>query len=567
MAMHQQQSGTLQFDQRLTLTPSMRLALEILQMPYLDLQQFIQQQMEENPMLELEDQNAEQTDIEAPANADDDGDDSSLSEADENLLEALDSEESPQAADVPENDRTGRLIETQPARSASLYDTLTLQLGCLKLDKTIRQLAERLLQQLNEHGYLDTTLDQLAGEWQVPMPMIEEALRAVQSLDPPGIGARNLQDCLLIQLCQLRQADSLAATIVREHFPLFLQHQVKRLASRCDRTLEEIDAACQTIRHLNPRPYRNPDTELSRPWVPELAIRKVDGQFEVELRDDDLPHVMISPSYRQMLRNAQTPGDVKRFLKDRLRQAVWLVRAVEQRHATLLAIARCLIGMQRDFLQHGLPALKPLTQAQVAQAVGRHPSTVGRAIAGKAMETPFGIIALERFFARRVPQEEAREGLSDEKIQSEIRAVIAAEASNRPLSDEAIAQALKSREIAVARRTVAKYRSLLKILPAHLRRRAAAMSSIGRCAEPAAATNGVARAANGHRQPVTPETVEPEPIDAAAGEMKSIERALTNGGMVMTGETPSERALAGADSPAPDLQDPTDFEALPHAHA
>ena len=205
--------------------------------------------------------------------------------------------------------------------------------------------------------------------------------------------------------------------------------------------------------------------------VPDLIILKREDHYDVELNDQELPHVTMNRTYARMMRDPRTPADAKEFLEGKFRQASWLVKAIEERHATLLSIGRCLMSLQRDFLEHGPSALKPLTQSQVASLIGRHASTVSRAIAGKSLDTPYGVFRLEQLFASGVSQGAESNHISDATIKSEIQRLVSEEDAVHPLSDEVLAQQLAQRNITVARRTIAKYRTSLKILPAHLRKR------------------------------------------------------------------------------------------------
>ncbi|MBI4355967.1 MAG: RNA polymerase factor sigma-54 [Candidatus Omnitrophica bacterium] len=465
--------------QRLTVTPSVRLALDVLQLPLLDLKAFLEHQIEENPLLEMEEgasttltsDSVEDPHSDTPAG---DEHEDRFGDLDDNLMEALAANDTPVQRQT-EDPRQGRL-EAQPMPSPSLHELLRLQLGCLPLGEAERQMGELLIEQCNEDGYLSAPLEEIARQAQIPLGEAERLLQILHTLEPSGVGARTIQECLLIQLRHRGLADSLAAAVVREHWTLFLRHDLKHLAARSGRSLEEMEAACHLIRQLNPKPYRATSAPAERPWVPDLAIRQVEDGYEVELYDEELPRLRVSRTYRQMLHDPRAPVDAKLFVKERLRQAIWLLRAIEQRHTTLLAIARCLIEEQRAFLEQGFAALRPLTQAEVAQRVGRHPSTVGRAIAGKLMATPFGILPMERFFASRVPQAEAHASLSDASIKAAIATCLAEEDPRHPYSDEALTTLLRQQGMAVARRTVAKYRTALKMLPAHLRRRAAVWS-------------------------------------------------------------------------------------------
>ena len=466
-------SQTTHLEQRLTLTPTMRLALEVLQKPHMELKAFIEEQLQENPLLEVEDGSDDAHAADLPdTQPEQPSEEEPFKELDDNMVEALLSNE-PERHRQEAND-TEEALDTRAASPPTLHEHLRRQLWRLSLSANEYRFGELLIDQIDEHGYFVGALDEAAQAAACTTVEAERLLGFIQTFDPSGVGARDLRECLLIQLCQQQQAESLAAQIVRDHLPLFLQQNLKRLATICHRPPNDIEAACHIIRQLNPKPNRSFAPEPEQPSPPDLVVRRLDGQYEIELLDDDLPHLSVNRTYRRMLSDPDTTGDVRTFLKDRLRQALWFIRAIEQRNTTLLAIARCIISFQREFLEHGPRALKPLTQAQVAQAVGRHPSTVGRAIAGKAMDTPFGVIPLERFFASRIPQDShGQTSLSDATIKGEIETLIAQEDSRHPLSDEAIATHLRTRNIHVARRTVAKYRGELRLLPTHLRRRTA----------------------------------------------------------------------------------------------
>lgn len=450
--------------QRLLLAPNVTLALEVLRLPLMELHAFLQQQAEENPLLEVtlpEEAPAEANTAEsgvadeAPLNLD-------------NPWERLGSAEH-QTEDPSEEDGT-RVSDPRLVASLSLEESLRMQLGCQTLTPEERRLAEALISRLNEAGYLDAPLETLAAEWQVPLAPLEAVLKILQRCDPPGIAARDLRECLLLQLEQRQATTHLAYLIARDHFLLFTQHRIGPLTAVTGASPAQITEALTELRRLNPKPARTLGGSLPPAIIPDLLVHHREQHYDVELNDQNQPRVTINRTYYRMLRDAKTPADVKEFIQHKFRKATWLIKAIDERNATLLAIARSLISLQRAFLEQGPEAIKPLTQAQVAEVIGRHPSTISRAIAGKTLDTPFGIFRLEQLFASSVPQEGLGGAFSDEKIKAEITRLTQAEDAAHPLSDEAIAQQLAQRHILVARRTVAKYRTALKILPAHLRR-------------------------------------------------------------------------------------------------
>ena len=455
--------------QRQVLTPNIALALEVLRMPVLELQNFLEHQMEENPCLELGD---------APESASQDANGKSEEPTrhlhDEGLspgrrvMEGRDPDEG--------SDDDERSFEQQFTIPPSLHESLIVQLGCQFLSKETRRLGEVIIHHVNENGYLEVSLEELAAEIGASIEQFAEALQMVQHLDPPGIGARDLRECLMIQLEHVenfKECRGLSYRILRDHFPLFVQHRLPVLARAVGASPQQVDEAVKLIKQLNPKPGRAFGGALPPTLRPDLIIHHRERHYDVELNEQEIPRVILSSTYRRMLQSSDTPSDAKEFLAKKFRAASWLIKAIDERNTTLLAVARCLVSLQRDFLEHGPRAFRPLTQAQVASLIGRHPSTVSRAISGKTIDTPYGVFQLERFFASSVPQKEddGASDVSDARIKSELQQLIAAENQQHPLSDAALASALAERQIIVARRTIAKYRTALKILPAHLRRR------------------------------------------------------------------------------------------------
>ena len=437
----------------------MALALEILRLPILELQAFLERQMEDNPCLEVDEQADDSATLAGAAESDPAAPD--LRE--EWLAHWAEAERD----DADERDGwDGDLAATRQ----SLYETLLRQLGCQPMSEEQRRLALLLIDHLDAAGYLEGSLEALAAEASATVEALGLALRMIQRFEPAGVGARNLQECLLLQLDARQAACSLAYRIVRDHFPLFLEGRLPVLANALGVFVEEARAACEQLRRLNPKPGAACSSEVPAAVVPDLVVRHRERHYDVELNDHDLPALRLSRVYARMLKDPHTPPDAREFLSAKSRQAGWVIKAIDERNATLLAIGRCLISLQREFLDQGPGALRPLTQAQVAALIGRHPSTVSRAVASKTIDTPYGVFPLEQLFATTVPQD-AGGSVSDEQIKAEIRELIAQEDSHRALSDSALANRLAQRRITVARRTIAKYRTLLRIPPAHLRRR------------------------------------------------------------------------------------------------
>lgn len=455
--------------QRLVLSPQVTLSLNVLQMTNLELQPFLQQQVESNPLLEIANDTGSDASKSAAPEAASPGADPPIPQ--EEWAQAWQRQAAQESSDE-DPDRTDQAaLQLWVANTGSLHESLKRQLGCQSLTARQRKLGNLLIERLNEHGYLEGSLDDLAAEWSVPQAHLLDALKIVQRLDPPGIGARDLQECLRLQLEASHEQDTLAWRILDRHFSLFVQNRPVALAKAAGAALSAIEQACVRLKRLNPKPGACLSGGPTHTVVPDLVVVCREAHYDVELNDQFIPQMTINRSYYRMLRDPSTPADVRTFLHDKFRQAGWVIRSIDERNATLLAIGRCLISLQREFLEKGSAGLKPLTQAQVGDSIGRHPSTVSRAIAGKTIDTPFGIFRLEQLFATAVAQGRPGATVSDASIKSEIAQLVEKEDPSRPLSDDQIVERLRQRQVSVARRTVAKYRLALKILPARLRRR------------------------------------------------------------------------------------------------
>lgn len=436
-----------------SLAPSLRLALEILQMPLVQLQHYVEEQVEENPLLELVDQSS------TPAT-------STSTPADH---------EGPEEADPdPSNSFQRSSPEAgydSPQRAVSLHEHLLFQLHCLPGDTQPINAAEILVEWLDSDGYLRTPLEDIAQAEGLTAVVLEQGLALIQRLDPSGVGARSLPECLLIQLAHRNQSGSLAARIIRSHFETFTRRRLNELISRLHADPSKVRAACEVIAHLDPKPARNFSADPALPLIPDLIVRKVDGEYEVELNHEVLPRVTLNRRYRTLMRDPAAPADARQFLRERLRQALWLLKALEQRRARLLGIGRCLVELERGYFENGVSHLRALTQDEVARAVGCHPSTISRGIAHKTIQTPYGIVPLERFFGGGLTDgQHPSNRISTHVIRAELKQLIASEDPVHPLSDEVLGETLRTRGYPVARRTVTKYREQLNILPAHLRR-------------------------------------------------------------------------------------------------
>lgn len=451
-----------QLAQTQVLSPQMRQSLEILQATALELQQMVRQELETNPVLEEErpEEEAEKDDAEDP----DAGEEEELGQLEDDW-----SDFSAQGAVDPEAEaRRMRFLEGI-APEETLTGHLENQFGRLALDPVQRRIVALLIGNLDENGYLAATPEEVADEAGVETAEAIEMLHILQTMDPPGVGARDLSECLSLQLDRLGQSQSPAKGIVREHLDLLGRKKFSDIASALGLTQEQVREAGALIAQLNPKPGRAFAGEAAQVLAPDVIIEKVGNEYEVSLVRDSIPHLRISRTYRDLLGESGGAPDVRGYLRDKIRGGKFLIKSIQQRQQTILAIAREIAARQRPFLEEGVAALVPMTMAQVAEAVGVHETTVSRAIAGKTVATPQGVFEMKFFFTTGYVTAGGAE-VSNTSVKDAIAALIRAEDPRKPLSDQQIMDKLKASGLPVARRTVAKYREALGFLPSHLRK-------------------------------------------------------------------------------------------------
>ncbi|MBN2097099.1 MAG: RNA polymerase factor sigma-54 [Candidatus Omnitrophica bacterium] len=449
--------------QRLVLTPNMRQALHILQLPLLELKKYLQEKVVENPLLEEsnEEQEKEQTQTD---------------ELLDNLLQ--NQTEAPEYFDS-DNDNTSYGQEQQKKQaykesllrySPSLQEHLIQQLNLSSgLTPAQYQIGQLIIGNVDENGYLDATLEELRETSLAGKAEIKKVLSLIQTFDPPGVGSSSLKECLLIQLKQQNKEHSLSAKILQRYLTDLEKRKYEHLAQLFKVAPNKIEEAVKEIASLEPKPGR-PFASFPNSYInPDLFIQKQKGQYEIILNDEELPALQISSRYRKLLEDKKVPKNTKHYLKQQLHSAVWLIKAVAQRQATLLNLVQFLIKEQKEFLEKGTRYLKPLTVEKIARAIKRDKSTVSRVIANKYIQTPSGIIALRDFLSQGVKVKPGK-FISSKNIKVQIEELIKNEDIQHPLTDEKIVEILKERQIHLARRTAAKYREQLKILPANLRK-------------------------------------------------------------------------------------------------
>ncbi len=468
---HLRQSLDLRLTQRLALTPSLLQKIELLQLNRLELQEMLNQELLENPILEeaVEIEPPREMGIETQAEGESAGSEAKSSETERDSFDEIDFRYFfEEYLDTGYRNREVEESEDRPSfesflvRPTSLRDHLTWQLGLSYLEPRIAEIAAEIIGNLDEDGYLLLSMEELCSLTGCTEEQGEAALRAVQSLDPVGVATRDLRECLLIQLEAKGMKDSLAWIIVNEHLKLLEGHKFKDLASKTGFTFDEVLRATDVIRHLIPKPGQKYNPEKATYVQPEVTIAKVNGDFVIIQNDEGMPQLRLNAGYRELLKSNGVPVDTKAFLREKFRSAVDLLRSVNQRRQTIYKVCMCIVNRQRDFLEHGPSALRPMLIKDVASELGVHSSTVSRVVTNKYVDTPQGVMELRKFFTMGVESPDGEE-LSIVQVKLKIRKIIEGESRNRPYSDNQIGQLLRRDRVFITRRTVAKYREQMQI--------------------------------------------------------------------------------------------------------
>ena len=350
-----------------------------------------------------------------------------------------------------------------------LSEHLTWQLSVTICTDIVREIAETIIGNLSEDGYLTASLEEIAQNGRYSADDVEEALAVVQEFDPLGVGARDLSECLLTQLRTLDPQNTLAHQIVADHLKQLQSNQLKEIARALNRPVELIKRAVDVIKKLDPRPGLRYNKTEARLVEPDVYFRRVDDDWQVFMNEDDMPQLRLSPVYRRLLARDAADREVRNYVKERFSAAIQLLKNIEQRKHTILRVCQVVIRRQREFLEHGADHLKPMMIKEVAEEVGVHPSTVSRAVASKYAHTPQGVIELRAFFSESVNGPEGG-AMSLQTLKRVVKKMIEEEDSAHPLTDDQIAKRLDEAGIHVTRRTVAKYRGDLRIPSTHQRR-------------------------------------------------------------------------------------------------
>ena len=459
---------TLRQTQKLALTPQMHQSLHILQLPALELRTLISQELELNPMLEEVEvtlQAEEETPVENSREESLPPEVRHLAEEDGEWRAYL---SQPQAAADEEKRTYQESLITKPITP---QEALLQQLKLILQDPKTLEIGEYLLGNLDENGYLETTASETAEACGTSQEAVEAVLQIIRHLEPPGIGARNLRECLLAQLDESGLTDSLAYRIVSENL---LDELGKRHYDEIRKKLkadpQAVEEARETISHLEPHPGRLLANEKPSYVRPDLIVAKRQDRFEVTFTNEGIPSIRINPLYKKLLKEKHDKK-TKEFLQEKFKSAAWLIRALHQRRQTISKVVEVVLEFQKEFLEKGVDGLKPLTMKDVANLLQCHESTVSRAVMNKTVETPHGLFELKAFFGREAKSLDSETHATSQGVKAALSRLVQEENPKDPFSDEELVKRLQSEGFKVARRTIAKYRQELKILPAHLRKR------------------------------------------------------------------------------------------------
>ncbi|MBD3180102.1 MAG: RNA polymerase factor sigma-54 [Candidatus Latescibacteria bacterium] len=450
--------------QRLVMTPRLQQALKLLQMPTLELQQVLKQEILQNPLLEEEEELKEMEEKEKEEENEEE------EEEDTDWEDVFETAFGMGGTGSEEREEKEEMLERVPVARQSFSDHLLSQLRLATDDDFILEVGEYIIGNLDESGYLPLEISDIARTFSAEENRVKEVLDLIQTFDPAGVGARNLQECLLLQLERKEMKDSRAAEILRDYFEEFKQKRYNNISKKMKISLQEVQAQSEIIGRLDPKPGLNVAADNPKYVIPDLIVDRVGDKFVISLNEKNVPRLRISKAYRDELRNNPKISDkTKDFIKDKLKNAKWLIQTIEQRRRTMIKVMNSIVDKQREFFEKGVIALKPLTLQQVASEIDMHESTVSRVTTNKYVQTPRGVYELKFFFSAKLSTKSGAE-VSSRSAKVRIKEIIEKENEKKPLSDQKIANILKDEGLVIARRTVAKYREQLGILPARHRK-------------------------------------------------------------------------------------------------
>jgi RNA polymerase sigma-54 factor len=472
--------------QQLVMTPQLQQAIKLLQLSRVELQEMISKELQENPALEEgateETETGDQPKLELPpVNAE------PITELainrEQSVVDKLVTPDWQEYLDNHFNDMHTSTNESMSddgegppswenslTKKTSLEDHLIWQLRLSKISEREETIGLYIIGNLNEKGYLALSPEELCRATESSSEEVETLLKRIQLFDPVGVAARDLRECLLVQLNSLQLGDSLAARIVSDYLHYLESKRYEKMARELAVTVDEIADAAHVIASLEPKPSRGFEQDEVRTVLPDVFVEKISGEYIIYLNDDGVPRLRISSLYRRMAgQEGAAEEQARQYLQEKVRAATWLIKSIQQRQQTLYRVTQSIFKFQQEFLDHGVSRLRPMVLRDVAEDINMHESTVSRATANKYVHTPQGLFELKFFFQSPIKRDNGEE-VASESVKEKIRSIVASEDPRKPHSDQHIAALLSSDSIDIARRTVAKYREAMGILPSSKRR-------------------------------------------------------------------------------------------------
>jgi RNA polymerase sigma-54 factor len=468
---------SLKLTQQPIMTPQLQQAIKLLQLTRMELMDLVRQEEEENPILE---------EVAEPAAATEPVETSlqSLAPSPEEAKEAPDGE-----VDLPpidwrsegfsygskgaaeDDDRP--TFENFLTKKTTLSDHLLWQLRLNDFSEEERLIGTLIIGNLNEDGLLQVSLEEIASQNGFDLATVERVIQKVQAFDPPGVAARDLRECLLLQAQQVFPGETLAQKVISDHLGLLAKKNYQAIAKELQVPMEEVVRITRLISELDPKPGRSFSEESIAYITPDVYVYKVGDEYVVVLNEDGLPKLRINPYYRDILREqAQATGGAKEYINEKIRSALWLIKSIHQRQRTIHRVAKSIVKFQREFLDRGVAYLKPMVLKDVAMDVEMHESTISRVTSNKYVHTPQGIFELKYFFNSSINTARG-ENIASESVKEKIREILSKEDTQNPYSDQELVEVLRKQDILIARRTVTKYREMLGILPSTRRKQIA----------------------------------------------------------------------------------------------
>ena len=478
------------------LAPQLQQSLNLLQAPMLELQAMIDQELQTNPVLEeqaaldMDARERGETDeakvdlAEPPSDTQYDSTDESnagepvddfqkeinqLLELDQDWRDHFSSTNLPSRNSRDQDEKRQFMLDSVTT-TQSLQDVMLEQARLSDLGEPQFKIAELIIGNIDAAGFLQSSVDELVFSSGSPSGEIQAVLDVVQTFHPPGVAARDLRECLMLQLERAERADSLEYRIIRDCMNELGRRRIREIAKKTGETVDTVQDALEHIGHLEPKPGREYMPETNQFVVPEIFIsRGDDGEWKVTSNNEYIPRLRISNAYKDLMAQAATSGDVRNYIRDKIRSGKFLLKSIHQRQSTILNIAKEILKRQGEFMEHGASQLRPMTMSQVADVVGVHETTVSRAVSGKYIETPHGVLEMKYFFTSGLSSKDGT-SLANTSVKEMLGELVKKEDATKPLSDEDLVKAFTDKGLKIARRTVAKYRAELNILPSHLRR-------------------------------------------------------------------------------------------------